>query len=79
VPRRPGDETPEGKRWLARVQRAQEAVRTAERQRDETVREALAHGLGVRAVSKALEVDKGTVSRRYGGHNREEDSWRHHS
>jgi hypothetical protein len=71
VPRRAGDETPEGKRWLSRVERAQEAVRTAEHRRDETVREALEHGLGVRAVSKALGIDKATVSRRYGSHARE--------
>ena len=29
------------------------------------VREALSHGLGVRAVAKALRIDKATVSRRY--------------
>ncbi len=60
-----GDSTPEGQRWYDRVARAQRKVEDAERQRDEVVRDALEHGLGVRGVAKALDIDKATVSRRY--------------
>jgi transposase-like protein len=58
-------DTPEGKRWLARLGRAQRAVDHAEQRRDEVVREALAHNVGVRAVADVLGIDKATVSRRY--------------
>jgi hypothetical protein len=65
-----GHATEEGKRWLARLARAQHNVESAERRRDELAREALAHGLGVRGVASALKIDKATVSRRYGGKER---------
>lgn len=60
-----GDATQEGKQWFVKLERAQLQVERAERRRDELVREALSHGLGVRAVAKALRIDKATVSRRY--------------
>lgn len=62
-----GRDTAEGRRLLARLARAQAAVESAEARRDEHVRKALAHGVGVRAVAAALHIDKATVSRRYGG------------
>lgn len=62
----PGHTTPEGRRWYAKLQRAQRAVEAAERHRDGLAREALAHGLGVRGAGQALHIDKATVSRRYG-------------
>jgi len=55
-----------GRRWLARLSRAEDAVRTAQDRRDELAREALAAGVGVRGVALALGIDKATVSRRYG-------------
>jgi transposase-like protein len=58
-------DTPEGRRWLARLERAQRAVDHAEQRRDEAVREALGHNVGVRAVAEVLGIDKATVSRRY--------------
>lgn len=61
-----GSDTREGRRWLARLARAQRAVEEAERRRDQLAREALAHDLGVRGVAAALGIDKATVSRRYG-------------
>jgi hypothetical protein len=63
--RLPGHMTAEGKRWYAKVARAQLAVENAERARDELTHQALAHGLGVRGAARALGIDKGTVSRRY--------------
>lgn len=61
-----GRDTKEGRRLLARLDRAQRAVHEAERRRDQVAREALAHDVGVRAVAAALGIDKATVSRRYG-------------
>ena len=61
-----GRDTTEGKRWLARLERAQRAVNEAENRRDQLARDALAHDVGVRGVAEALGVDKATVSRRYG-------------
>ena len=66
MPRHAGDSTLEGQEWFTEVRAAQRAVENAERSRDETVREALAHGLGVRAAARALGWDKNTVSRRFG-------------
>jgi len=65
MPRLPGHLTVEGKRWHAKLARAQRAVDEAERARDEIARQALAHGLGVRGAALALGIDKVTVSRRY--------------
>jgi len=59
-------DTKEGRRLLARLERAQRAVDDAERRRDQLAREALAQDVGVRAVAAALGIDKATVSRRYG-------------
>jgi hypothetical protein len=61
----PGHLTAEGKRWYAKLARAQQAVEDAERRRDEMAREALAHGVGVRGAAKALGINMATVSRRY--------------
>jgi hypothetical protein len=41
-------------------------VERAELQRDELASRALHAGVGVRGVGRALGIDKGTVSRRYG-------------
>jgi hypothetical protein len=67
MPRKAGDTTPEGQERVADIRAAQRAVEVAERARDETVRDALARGLGLRAVARALGVDKMTAHRRYGG------------
>lgn len=64
--RLPGHVTGEGRRWFGALHRAQLAFEDAQRRRDDLAREALAHGLGVRGAAKALKIDKGTVSRRYG-------------
>lgn len=64
--RLPGHITPEGQHWFAELYRAQLAVEDAEHRRDDLARQALAHGLGVRGVARALKIDKGTASRRYG-------------
>jgi hypothetical protein len=64
--RLPGHLTSEGQSWFAELARAQREVQDAERRRDELVPQALAHGVGVRGVAKALRIDKATVSRRYG-------------
>ena len=61
-----GRDTTEGRRLLTRLERAQRAIDAAEARRDDLAREALAHGVGVRAVAAALDLDKATVSRRYG-------------
>lgn len=61
-----GRDTTEGRRWLAKLERAHRAVGAAEARRDEIVREALDHDVGVRAVAEVLGIDKATVSRRYG-------------
>lgn len=66
MPRHAGDSTPEGQEWFSEVRAAQRAVENAERSRDETVRQALDHGLGVRGAASALGWDKTTVQRRYG-------------
>lgn len=71
APRLPGHVTPEGQHWYGELYRRQLAVDAAVRERDEFVREALAHGLGIRGVAKALRVDKTTAQRRYGGGERE--------
>jgi len=63
--RLPGHVTPEGQHWYAELHRAQRAVDEATRRRDDLARQALAHGLGVRGVARALGIDKGTASRRY--------------
>jgi hypothetical protein len=65
MPRPRGDTTPQGQHWLDQLVRAQQRLDEAERERDELVRQALEHGLGVRGVASALRIDKGTVSRRY--------------
>jgi hypothetical protein len=52
----------QGKRWLARLERARAAAERAEAQRDELARQALAAGLGVRGVGLGLGIDKATVS-----------------
>lgn len=65
MPRPRGDATPDGGHWLEQVTRAQQKVDEAQRERDELVRRALRHGLGVRGVAGALRIDKSTVSRRY--------------
>jgi hypothetical protein len=52
-------------RWAARLRRAQRAVQAAEQRRDDAVRHALEHGVGVRGVAAVLGIDKATVSRRY--------------
>lgn len=65
--RTPGHKTPQGRRWYAKLVQAQRAVERAESQRDELARQALREGVGVRGVAQSLGVDKGTVSRRYGG------------
>ena len=67
MPRRPGDATEEGQQWFDEVRAAQRAVEHAESARDETVHQALEHGLGIRGVARALGVDKMTAHRRYGG------------
>lgn len=64
--RAPGDTTPEGRRFYAKLLRAQEALERTESRRDQLVRESLDAGMGVRAVARVLKIDKGTVSRRYG-------------
>jgi heterodisulfide reductase subunit A-like polyferredoxin len=51
---------------MAQLRRAQRAVAEAERRRDDLAKEALVGGLGVRGIADALEIDKATVSRRYG-------------
>jgi DNA-binding NarL/FixJ family response regulator len=61
-----GHTTARGERWLAELTAAQQAVEAAKRARDQLVHEALRDGLGVRGVAKALQIDKATVSRRYG-------------
>jgi hypothetical protein len=61
-----GSASAEGRRWVAKLERAQGAVNKAERRRDQLACEALAHGIGVRGVAEALGIDKATVSRRYG-------------
>ena len=66
MPRTPGDATKEGQQWFDEVRAAQRAVEHAEGARDETVHQALEHGLGIRGVAKALGVDKMTAHRRYG-------------
>lgn len=71
MPRRPGDATEEGQRWLDEIRAAQRVVKNAEDARDATVREALDHGLGIRGVAKALGVDKMTAQRRYGRRRRD--------
>jgi cation transport regulator ChaB len=63
--RLPGHVTSAGQLWFAELARAQREVEDAERRRDELVPKALAHGVGVRGVAKALRIDKATVSRRY--------------
>lgn len=63
--RQPGHVTSHGQRWFAELARAQRRVDDAERRRDDIARQALAHGLGVRGVAKAIGIDKGTASRRY--------------
>ncbi len=63
--RLPGHVTAEGQHWFSELSRAQIAVEHAERRRDDLAREALAHGLGVRGVARALKIDKATASRRY--------------
>jgi DNA invertase Pin-like site-specific DNA recombinase len=55
------------RRWHRKLEQAQLAVSSAEGKRDELVRQALADGVGVRGVALAIGIDKGTVSRRYGG------------
>ena len=65
MPRTPGHLTAEGKRWYAKLARAQRAVEEAERRRDDIAREAIARGLGVRGAAKALGINMATVSRRY--------------
>jgi DNA invertase Pin-like site-specific DNA recombinase len=70
-PRQAGDTTHEGQRWFAKLTRAQRDVERAEQRRDELVKEALATGVGVRGVAKALGIDKATVSRRYGAKGRD--------
>jgi hypothetical protein len=60
-----GRDTTEGRRWLAKLERAQRAMDAAEARRDQAAREALDHNVGVRAVAGVLRIDKGTVSRRY--------------
>ncbi|MGO9908397.1 MAG: hypothetical protein ACLP4R_08890 [Solirubrobacteraceae bacterium] len=67
MPRTPGDATEEGQHWIAEIRAAQRAVDHAESARDETVHQALEHGLGIRGVARALGVDKMTAHRRYGG------------
>jgi hypothetical protein len=58
--------TPAGRRWYAKLLRAQKAVERAEQKRDQIAREALATGeIGVRGVAEALGIDKGSASRRY--------------
>lgn len=66
MPRLPGHVTPEGRRWFAELHCRQLAVDAAVRERDELVRQALGHGLGIRGVAKALRIDKTTAQRRYG-------------
>ena len=63
--RLPGHVTREGQHWYAELHRAQLAVDEAANRRDDLARQALAHGLGVRGVARALGIDKGTASRRY--------------
>jgi hypothetical protein len=55
------------RRWHRKLEQAQLAVSHAESKRDELVHQALAEGVGVRGVAQAIGIDKGTVSRRYGG------------
>ena len=61
-----GHVTDRGQLWVAQLEAAQQRVEEAERLRDDLVKDALADGLGVRGVARALGIDKGTVSRRYG-------------
>lgn len=65
MPRPRGETTSHGGDWIDGLVRAQQRVDDAERERDELVRRALRHGLGVRGVARALRIDKSTVSRRY--------------
>jgi DNA-directed RNA polymerase specialized sigma24 family protein len=67
APSPPAHLSAEARQWHAKLARAQEAMDRAEANRDELVRQALAHGVGVRAVAELLGINKGTVSRRYGG------------
>lgn len=67
MPRRAGDATRDGQRWFDDIRAAQRAVEAAEHARNDTVHEALKHGLGIRGVAKALGIDKMTAHRRYGG------------
>jgi DNA-binding NarL/FixJ family response regulator len=60
-----GHTTPSGRRWCAKLVRAQRVVEHAETRRDEVVQQALREGVGVRGVAQALGVDKATVSRHY--------------
>lgn len=65
--RRRGDTAAQrGQDWVDQLARAQQTVEVAERTRDDIARRALDAGLGVRGVARALKIDKGTVSRRYG-------------
>lgn len=64
-PRPSPEATTEGRHWIGKLERARQSVAEAELERDELVRQARASGLSVRAIARALGIDKGTVSRRY--------------
>jgi hypothetical protein len=67
MPRKPGRIIPDGRMWFAEDAAAQEPMRNAEHERDDLIRQSLAHGLGVRGAARALKIDRATVSRRYKG------------
>lgn len=71
MPRLPGHiATRQGQQRYAIVAGAQRQVEDAERVRDEAARDALDHGVGMRAVGRALGLSATAVHRRYGGRTR---------
>lgn len=67
MPRLPGHvATPQGQQRFAILANAGREVAEAERVRDEAARDALAHGVGMRGVAKALGISTSAAHRRYG-------------
>jgi len=68
MPRLPGHvATRRGEQLYAILAHAQREVENAERVRDEAAREALAGGVGMRGVARALGISTSAAHRRYGG------------
>ena len=64
--RPPGHEVDQAKRvWYDALKRAQVKLERAERERDDTARRAIEHGLSVYSVGEVLRVDPKTAWRRY--------------